>query len=258
MDDIASQLIKITCPLNAVSSKKQSKGTGFFYNFWDDSGSFHMPFLVTCEHVVKDCDVLYIGLRIQGTNPVEMLTISVDKDYISQFSASFRDVFTVPIGPVINQIGESGKSVDFKALDNTISNVTGSEKIISAIEPILFIGYPSGIFDLKTMYPIVRNGITATPAYEKFNGETEFLIDAGVHGGSSGSPVFVFNNGSFSSGNTLTIGTRLIFLGMVKQQIKSDRDSILPDLGVVENSESIVKILKNHHKIAGQWKLKDQ
>lgn len=60
-------------------------------------------------------------------------------------------------------------------------------------EQILAIGYPHNIFDKVNNLPIVRNGITATPPKFDYDGKKEFLIDASVHHGLSGAPVFLFS-----------------------------------------------------------------
>ncbi|HFG6905407.1 hypothetical protein R4641_15855 [Acinetobacter baumannii] len=62
---------------------------------------------------------------------------------------------------------------------------------LDAIEDILFVGYPNGIWDKVNLLPIFRKGITATPLQIDYEGEPKFLVDASVFGGSSGSPVFV-------------------------------------------------------------------
>ena len=64
--------------------------------------------------------------------------------------------------------------------------------------------------------PIVRKGITATSLQLDFNNEPKFLIDAAIYGGSSGSPVYIFNQGSYSPANGgLVAGTRLKLIGIV-------------------------------------------
>lgn len=60
------------------------------------------------------------------------------------------------------------------------------------------IGYPNGLWDSQNNLPIIRRGITATSVKKDYNGKKEFLIDAAVFPGSSGSPVFIFNEGSYS------------------------------------------------------------
>jgi len=65
--------------------------------------------------------------------------------------------------------------------------------------------------------PVMRRGITATPPYLDFMGKQEFLIDASIFPGSSGSPVFLFNQGTWvlRNGNTNAGGFRIQLLGIV-------------------------------------------
>lgn len=72
-------------------------------------------------------------------------------------------------------------------------------KQMDAIEPITFIGYPNGIWDSTNLLPVARRGTTASPIEVDFEGSPRFLIDASVFGGSSGSPVFILNQGSFAT-----------------------------------------------------------
>jgi hypothetical protein len=87
---------------------------------------------------------------------------------------------------------------------------------LDALESVTFIGYPNGIWDKVNLLPVARRGTTASPLAVDFENTPRFLIDASVFGGSSGSPVFLFNQGIYSekSGNT-TIGSRCLFLGVI-------------------------------------------
>jgi hypothetical protein len=64
--------------------------------------------------------------------------------------------------------------------------------------------------------PIFRKGITATHPNLNYEGRDEFLIDAACFPGSSGSPVFLYNMGSYADrqGGTV-IGTRIALLGIL-------------------------------------------
>jgi hypothetical protein len=79
------------------------------------------------------------------------------------------------------------------------------------------VGYPNGISDAVNNVPVCRRGITATPAYLNFEERTEFLIDAAIYPGSSGSPVFIFNQSGWTdrSGQTLMGGLRIMLVGIV-------------------------------------------
>lgn len=79
------------------------------------------------------------------------------------------------------------------------------------------VGYPNGIWDQKHNMPVLRRGITATHPNLDWNGRPEFLIDAACFPGSSGSPVFLFNMGGYSTkSGGMVIGTgRIKLLGVL-------------------------------------------
>ena len=65
--------------------------------------------------------------------------------------------------------------------------------------------------------PIVRRGSTATHPFVRYEGRPEFVIDAACFPGSSGSPVFLFEDGMYrvGDGNGLTPGSRVALLGVL-------------------------------------------
>ena len=70
----------------------------------------------------------------------------------------------------------------------------GSElQQIDALEDVIFVGYPELAYDQRNNLPVFRRGITATFPWIDYKGKPEFLIDASVFPGSSGSPVFIYN-----------------------------------------------------------------
>jgi hypothetical protein len=82
------------------------------------------------------------------------------------------------------------------------------------IEPVLMVGYPNGLWDETNNRPITRQGSTASHPLHNWNGERTFVIDAACFGGSSGSPVFLYEDGLFrTAADTYTPGTRIVLLG---------------------------------------------
>jgi len=119
--------------------------------------------------------------------------------------------------PLLEQI-KKRHNVDIYFNHISSENIPTESQIkeIDAIEDITFVGYPNGIWDRKNYTPILRRGTTATHYAIDFENEKKFLIDASVFGGSSGSPVFLYNSGSFSKkGGGLMAGSRLYLLGIV-------------------------------------------
>jgi hypothetical protein len=92
---------------------------------------------------------------------------------------------------------------------------SGFERL-DAIENVVFVGYPNGMYDTKNLTPIMRTGITATHPALDYCGDKAFLIDASVFPGSSGSPVFIVNNGAYvNKGSGIAMVTRALFLGVL-------------------------------------------
>jgi hypothetical protein len=63
------------------------------------------------------------------------------------------------------------------------------DRLLPACE-VLFVGYPNDVYDQVNNLPVIRAGKIASMPKVDFNGKPEFLIDAHVWPGSSGSPVF--------------------------------------------------------------------
>jgi hypothetical protein len=82
-------------------------------------------------------------------------------------------------------------------------------------EDILFVGYPHGVYDRINNFPIFRRGTASSHPAVDFENKPEFLIDASVFPGSSGSPVFIYNNTWYAESNSLRSGPRLLFLGIL-------------------------------------------
>jgi len=93
------------------------------------------------------------------------------------------------------------------------------EKLIelSAIEDVVMVGYPNGLWDKENNFPIFRKGITASHPATDFNSKNIGAVDMACFPGSSGSPIFILNENGYSDkkGTTYMGAQRLIFLGIL-------------------------------------------
>jgi hypothetical protein len=121
------------------------------------------------------------------------------------------------IQPFLDALAAVGKRPFYINLSQGIIASAEALASLDPIEDITMIGYPNGIWDEVNNLPIVRRGITATSASGKHQGKSEFLIDAACFPGSSGSPVFIYNNGSYGGfgGAGLVVGIRLMLIGVL-------------------------------------------
>ncbi len=129
------------------------------------------------------------------------------------------DIAVMPVVPVLEHIRQQGKQAFFKSIPHTL--VPNDEQLseLDALEEVVFVGYPSGMFDAKNLMPILRRGTTATPPPLDYEGSKVFLVDASVFPGSSGSPVLICNHGSYRTKRGIVIGARVLFLGVIAQVV---------------------------------------
>ncbi|MDI3475373.1 MAG: hypothetical protein PWQ79_1921 [Thermococcaceae archaeon] len=182
-----------------------------------------------------------------------------------------HDIAIAPIAPIINHLQENQTTIFFKAIPRTFVPNEFQLRSLDAIEEVIFVGYPGGFYDERHFLPIVRKGITATPPYIDFNGWKAFLIDASVFPGSSGSPVFLYNRGSYFDKTTKSfiIGAeRLLFLGILSavyhipdtgeiiyaslSKMPKVKVRQLLDLGIVYKAELIVNLIEEFLKKRGE------
>jgi hypothetical protein len=76
-------------------------------------------------------------------------------------------------------------------------------------------GYPNGLWDQVNNLPIIRRGITAVHPKFDYNYKTDIVVDIASFPGSSGSPICIFNQGSYASEDGVTIGNRFMLLGIL-------------------------------------------
>lgn len=268
VDTLAEKLLFTTIRIEtATNAGVRGTGTGFFYLYAEAGQNY--PFIVTNKHVVAGVDRGWITFH-KGANGKPLLGMT-HRIEVTDFAQSWHghpghdiDVAVMPCAPVLDALEQHGATPFCQWIDRNITASADLHKELDALEEVVFIGYPNGIWDTANFLPIMRRGTTATPIAVDFQGKKQFLIDASVFPGSSGSPVFLFNKGVFSDrrGNS-TIGTRLVFLGVVASvffQQDVNRIHLIPDntanvpvavakqmidLGIVFKAQTVVEAITN-------------
>lgn len=126
------------------------------------------------------------------------------------------DLAGIPLAGIVEHtIRHEGWQPYVKCLDSSHFPSAKMIRDFSALEEVVMVGYPTGIVDAVNNFPVVRRGITSTPYMSDYQGKSQFLADIPVYGGSSGSPIFVVNEGSWSTVNGLAMGTRFALIGVL-------------------------------------------
>ncbi|NRP70710.1 hypothetical protein ILFOPFJJ_01591 [Ensifer psoraleae] len=199
---------------------EQSIGTGFFFNF-EVAGKGTMTTLITNKHVVHGANRarIYIS-RADGDQPFFGQFNSWDIEGFDQMIVGHPDpsvdLAAFPVGAILNEMEKAATPAYYRGF--SLANIPTESEInsLTAIENILMIGYPTGIWDQSNNLPVVRRGITATPFARDYNGRPEFMIDCACFPGSSGSPVMIADNGSYAmKDGGIAIGSRFHLLGLL-------------------------------------------
>lgn len=253
--NVEDTLLFSTVRIDARGAGNPSVGTGFFfeYPFPGEEGGV-IPCLVTNLHVVEGYTEIRIHLHLAGPDgrPTGKHEIRCTSPWIRHPAG--LDLAILPINHVFADVESRGLRVFYRPLGEgnfPLQNGEGLEGV-RAIEDISMVGYPIGLWDAHNNRPIIRRGTTATSPLLDYMGKPEFLIDAAVFPGSSGSPVFLHEEGLVRLGDGLTPGVRFMFLGVLSDVYRINRGEMevvpipttpatVPVTGVMINLGVVIK-----------------
>ena len=74
------------------------------------------------------------------------------------------DLAIVPMRPLEQAARDQGVELYYHAIDSRLAPDAAALHAMDALEEVLFVGYPSGVWDQVNLMPILRRGTTATPS----------------------------------------------------------------------------------------------
>ena len=243
INDISTQLLYTTVPIITLTQQGATKsGTGFIFSI-QEKDNRSIPLLVTNYHVLDGAIGGFFELHEakDGKPSDKTIRVQFDRTIINNNKLGELDAIAIPLAGTLLDLQNKGIQIFFRTVDQNMIPNKDVENDLAALENVVFIGYPNSIYDTTNKIPVIRKGITATPIWNDFQGRKEFLIDAGVFPGSSGSPVFIFNQGAYPTRDGLAVGNRLLFIGMVSgAMLKNGQNhNDYLDLGIVINSSAL-------------------
>lgn len=175
-------------------------GTGFFYGILVDKGT--IPVVLTNKHVLHGMSHAQINFSRadESGNPIYgepyKLRFDINSGLVFYHPDSSVDLCAIAFQPLLSQMEGANSKLFHQHFDKSLIPTVAQLKELDSVEDIIMIGYPNALWDEVNNIPLVRKGITATPAWIDFNGKKEFVIDAACFPGSSGSPVLLCNIGN--------------------------------------------------------------
>ena len=226
-----------------------SSGTGFFFNFEIDG--MIVPTIITNKHVVKNNSseimTFHLHLRTDKSSSDESLKVTFNTFW--HFHSKYDLCFCF-VNPLFEQIRmQTQKEVFYTANDESI--IASSEKLseFSALEELVMVGYPIGIWDEKHNFPVFRRGYTASHPAIGFNGLGIGLADMACFPGSSGSPIYILNENGYSDkkGNTYLGRKRIILLGILfaGPQFNAAGEIVVQNIPTQQKVQSVTPVMVN-------------
>lgn len=221
---VFEKLLYSTVKITVQRGATISTGTGFFYAV--DLGNNQMsPLLVTNKHVLAQGGVASIwcherasGSALKSSGSVKQATITVAPGATIEHPDPNVDLCAVFIADILQQAENAGTPLLFIPLSKEIIPQGSKWNEFDALEEVIMVGCPNGIYDTVNYNPIIRSGITATPLAQKYLGKPEFMVDMACFPGSSGSPILLVNQLGYrdkNSGSFMMGSGRVFFLGIL-------------------------------------------
>jgi hypothetical protein len=230
-------------------TNSDSKGTGFIFQF--KINEQNIPIIVTNKHVINDNENEEVNFFLHSKNKD-----GLDEDNINiKFKPEWyfhddKDLCFCFFAPLLHQIKDQLQK-DIFFIPITEDLIWDHKKLedLSAIEDIIMVGYPIGLWNEKNNLPLFRKGITAShPAFD-FNNKNIGVVDMACFPGSSGSPIFILNETGFNdkNGNMHLGAKRIIFLGILFQgpQLNAKGELIVEEIPTQQKVLSITPLMIN-------------
>lgn len=219
----AERLLYSTLKITAISNEREI-GTGTaFYTIFNKKEDSVQPVLITNKHVVDGVDKIFIRCHIANPETYELTGELLDvtvalHDTLLPHPDNNIDLCAISIGSILQQAMDQNTPIFYAPI--TMDWIPEEEEwqYFDSIEDITMIGCPRGLTDEKNNFPIVRKGITATSPNKDYNGKKEFMVDMACFPGSSGSPIFLYNENGYLDRKTQCYHmgkTRLKLLGIL-------------------------------------------
>jgi hypothetical protein len=220
-----TRLLYSTARIEAwLGDGSRSVGTAFHFAFKIDEQQ-NLPLLVTNKHVVRGAVRaefhLHECLRDQEgkvTGPTANSFAVSMNDFERQWFMHPDpdvDICVMPFEPLRRQAVDAGKDAFAVPLPEALIPNDETLTGLSAMEEVVMVGYPIGLWDTANNFPILRRGHTASHPATNFQGKPQGLVDMACFPGSSGSPILIVNEGGYGTAGGFSVGSRIHFLGVL-------------------------------------------
>jgi hypothetical protein len=217
LEQLMKSVVRIEAKLN---DGNVATGSGFAYRFAEKEGGLHVPAIVTNKHVIDGAVSVSLPISVADntgtpTGKFEVITYGIPNNVIYHPDPDV-DLCAILAAPIHQYFQQKNLQPALVHLNKVIAATGSTFSELLPLEEVTMIGYPNGIWDSENNGSIARRGIIATIPENDYLGKKQFVVDMACFPGSSGSPVYLANFGSYADRNgNINMGTRIKLLGIL-------------------------------------------
>ncbi len=252
VNDLQEKMANCVVKLDIKKDVGNWSGTGVLFHVCDPKDFCRqIQTVLTARHLVENAESVEMTLQFRkGDTEVPLVKerICYTKDRLLVFCHPDNtvDLCAIIISPVVN--GHSSKKETLLcSLDSTVLADEALYAKERPLDPVVMVGYPPGLVDDVNLQPIFRRGVYATNPSLDYKGEKVLLLDIPNNGGSSGSPIFHFDDKLYKQREThgvgVVMGSRLALVGISFDGVSSANGGgyAMPITGPSNNTAWVIK-----------------
>lgn len=206
-------------------------GTGFFFeiNHPEISEKHYSQYIATNKHVLDGARKVTAHItRMRDNRPVYGESVAIELNLIDDPERTIYhphpdvDLCLIDISDVRTDYARQGISLYMLSFDPSMIPSEEELYLLNAMEDVVMVGYPSGLWDMANNLPIMRKGVTSSHLSFKFNNREVFVSDIACYRGSSGSPLFIHNDGMWIGRKGQNFNKSPILLVGIASQIMTE------------------------------------
>lgn len=232
----------------------ESQGTGFIYK--TPSGNY---VVISNRHVAEKTDKFNLSISsisqdIETNLHLKSGKIANVKGKVTWYLHPTEDLaffdFTSFTTPLLGSL--MGDKFEWLSVDASLIPSQVQLDNLSTLEKVTIAGCPNQQYDAVHNFPLLRTGYTSSHPAIDYNGKKRGTFDVHNVPGSSGSPVYILNEGYYyDKSGVLMASDRIYLLGVATaMQIRLNKDIYNEVVWVDSNTNSQITIYQNTNLVS--------
>ena len=250
---LQEMMAKSAVRIETTTQLGRRNGTGLLFRVQHPEDPMrHIPVVVTARHLATDIQTLSLSFSVRRDEKLagkESVKFEYTKDSLTLecHPDPTVDLCAILIGTGIIEFRKKGIDLAYYGFDDSILADEAFYRNERQLDPVVMVGFQDDFLDSANLQPIFRRGVYAMNPSLDYRGRKEFLLDIPNNGGSSGSPVFRFDDKMFSDRSSgcanITIGSRLTLVGISFDGVDPSSGATVPLVlsGPLTSTAQIIK-----------------